>query len=182
VRLAEVPLGARLSELEFCVPVGGRGREPRGLAARDLARVFREHPSEELAREYAATVARLDFVPLRGYLRGFIDLVFRHGERYFVVDYKGNHLGDHASDYGPRGLSDAMLRGQYYLQYHLYALALHRYLGRRLRGYDYARHFGGVYYLFLKGMGPELGSSGVFFEKPPLARLEALSRLVEQAA
>jgi exodeoxyribonuclease V beta subunit len=182
VRLGEVPLAARLSELEFCVPVGGRGREPRALTARDLARVFREHPSEELAREYAAAVARLDFVPLRGYLRGFIDLVFRHGERYFVVDYKGNHLGDHASDYGPRGLTDAMLRGQYYLQYHLYALALHRYLGRRLRGYDYARHFGGVYYLFIKGMGPELGSSGVFFEKPPLARLEALSRLLEQAA
>jgi exodeoxyribonuclease V beta subunit len=184
VRLSDVPLGARLSELEFCVPVGRRavGREPRALSAKDLARVFREHPSAELAEEYAAWVSRLNFVPLHGYLRGFIDLVFRHGERYFVVDYKANHLGDHAAHYGPSGLSEAMLRGQYFLQYHLYALALHRYLGRRVRGYEYARHFGGVYYLFIKGMGPELGSSGVFFEKPPLARLEALSQLLEQAA
>ncbi|MEO8178927.1 MAG: exodeoxyribonuclease V subunit beta [Deltaproteobacteria bacterium] len=184
VRLSEVPLGARLTELEFCVPVGQRagGREPRALSAKDLARVFREHPSSELADEYAAWVSRLNFVPLRGYLRGFIDLVFRHGERYFVVDYKANHLGDHAANYRPSALSEAMLRGQYFLQYHLYALALHRYLGRRVRGYEYARHFGGVYYLFIKGMRPDLGSSGVFFEKPPLARLEALSQLLEQAA
>jgi exodeoxyribonuclease V beta subunit len=184
VRLADVPLGARLSELEFCVPVAGAhsGREPRAVSAKDLARVFREHPSAALAVEYAALVARLSFVPLRGYLRGFIDLVFRHEDRYFVVDYKANHLGDHVSAYGPQGLSEAMLRGQYFLQYHLYALALHRYLGQRVKDYEYGRHFGGVYYLFIKGMGPEHGSSGVFFEKPPLARLEALSRLLEQAA
>jgi exodeoxyribonuclease V beta subunit len=183
VRLADVPSRSRLSELEFCLPVGGRtpGREPRALSAPDLARVFREHPSAALAGEYAARVGRLGFVPLRGYLRGFIDLVFRHDERYFLVDYKANHLGDHAADYSPRALSEAMLRGQYFLQYHLYALALHRYLGRRLRGYDFARHFGGVYYLFIKGMGPGLGSSGVFFEKPPLGRLDALSRLLEHA-
>lgn len=72
-----------------------------------------------------------------------------------------------------------MARGQYFLQYHLYALALHRYLGRRVKAYDYERHFGGAYYLFIKGMGPALGASGVFFEKPPLRRLEALARLLD---
>jgi ATP-dependent exoDNAse (exonuclease V) beta subunit len=147
----------------------------------ELARVFREHPSAELPGEYAEAVSRLGFVPLRGFLRGYIDLVLVHDERYFLVDYKANHLGDYASDYAPEGLARAMLRGQYFLQYHLYALALHRYLGQRLRGYDFERHFGGVYYLFIKGMGPELGQSGVFYEKPPLARLDALSRLLEQA-
>jgi hypothetical protein len=65
------------------------------------------------------------------------------------------------------------------VQYHLYALALHRYLGRRLAGYRYRDHFGGVYYLFLKGMTPATaGRTGVFFERPPEARIEALAELV----
>ena len=128
---------------------------------------------------YADSVARLGFIPLRGFLRGFVDLVFRHDERYYLVDYKGNHLGSRASDYTPDALRAAMARGQYFLQYHLYALALHRYLGRRVKGYDYERHFGGVYYLFIKGMGPALGASGIFFERPPLGRLGALARLLD---
>ncbi|MEY4550739.1 MAG: helicase/exodeoxyribonuclease beta subunit [Pseudomonadota bacterium] len=183
LRLTDISLTNRLSELEFCVPVCERngGREPRALAARDLARVFREHPSTELHAQYAERVGRLNFIPLRGYLRGFIDLVFRHDGRFYVVDYKANHLGEHATHYAFPSLSEAMVRGQYFLQYHLYALALHRYLGRRVAGYRYEQHFGGVYYLFIKGMSPELGSSGVFFEKPPLARLDALSRVLELA-
>ena len=144
------------------------------------ARVFREFPSAALPRRYADAVGRLGFIPLAGFLRGFIDLVFRHGERFYLVDYKGNHLGASAADYAPEKLGDAMLRGQYFLQYHLYALALHRYLGRRLPGYSFERHFGGVFYLFIKGMAPEHGAAGVFYEKPPLERVEALGRLFER--
>lgn len=181
LRLADVPLAERLSELEFSLPVGSRGDAAltRSLNARQLGQVFRRHPSDVLPASYAESISRLGFIPLRGFLRGFVDLVFRHGERYFLVDYKGNHLGTRASDYTAEALGAAMARGQYFLQYHLYALALHRYLGRRVRGYDYGRHFGGVYYLFIKGMGPALGSSGIFFEKPPLERLEALARLLD---
>ncbi|HVZ31721.1 MAG TPA: exodeoxyribonuclease V subunit beta, partial [Polyangiaceae bacterium] len=184
VRLADVPLERRLTELEFCLPVaqGTPAGEPRALEARHLARIFREHPSAVITAEYAEAVGRLGFVPLRGYLRGFIDLVFQHGEQFFVVDYKGNYLGDHAEDYGPAALGTAMLEGQYFLQYHLYALAVHRYLARRISQYDFGRHFGGVYYLFLRGMGPEHGQAGVFFEKPPLSRLDALSRLLNEVA
>ena len=72
-----------------------------------------------------------------------------------------------------------MAHGHYFLQYHLYALALHRYLERRLPGYAYEQHFGGVYYLFVKGMSPATGCEcGVFFERPPQARLAALSSLL----
>lgn len=180
LKLAEVPLGQRLTELEFCVPVGGRQRLRAnvGLDAASLARVFRDHPSRAVPASYAESVARLGFVPLSGYLRGFIDLVVQHEGRYYVIDYKANHLGDHAEHYAPAALGHAMQHGQYFLQYHLYALAVHRYLARRVPGYSYDRHFGGAFYLFIKGMGPEHGSSGVFFEKPPLGRLEALSALL----
>jgi exodeoxyribonuclease V beta subunit len=180
--LSDIPLAERLSELEFCLPVASRGAgdDARALSSADLAQIFRRYPSEVLSDRYADSVSRLGFVPLRGFLRGFIDLVFRHDGCYYLVDYKANHLGVHASDYGAEALGNAMLRGQYFLQYHLYALALHRYLARRVPAYSFERHFGGVYYLFVKGMGPELGSSGIFFEKPPLERLNALGRLLDQ--
>ena len=71
-----------------------------------------------------------------------------------------------------------MSASHYFLQYHLYAVALHRYLARRVRGYHYDSHFGGVYYLFVKGMAPSTGPErGVFFERPPLARIQRLSTL-----
>jgi exodeoxyribonuclease V beta subunit len=48
-----------------------------------------------------------------------------------------------------------MAREAYVLQYLIYTVALHRYLRLRLPDYDYERHFGGVFYLFLRGMRPE---------------------------
>ena len=67
----------------------------------------------------------------------------------------------------------------YHLQYLLYTVALHRWLGRRIAGYDYERCFGGVYYLFLRGMQPGRIDSrgrpfGVYRARPPRALIEAL--------
>jgi len=66
------------------------------------------------------------------------------------------------------------------LQYHLYVMVLHRYLQQRLAGYDYETHFGEVYYLFIRGMQAGLGDTGVFRDRPPLARIEALSKLFQE--
>jgi exodeoxyribonuclease V beta subunit len=167
VRLADLPLGRRLSELEFRVPVAANG-EP--LTPQHLAAAFRAHPSPELLPSYADRVERLAFPSLRGFLKGYIDLVFMHEDRWYVVDYKTNHLGDFASDYHAARMGEEMA----YLQYHLYTLAVERLIRRFVRDYSYERHFGGVFYLFMKGMRPG-APGGVFFEKPPLARLEALS-------
>jgi exodeoxyribonuclease V beta subunit len=197
MRLADVPAAERIAELEFHLPVAGRiapsaEQKPqlalalgdqaggRPLVTREkIAAVFRKHPSEALRREYADRLRHLSFVPLEGYLKGYIDLVFVHRGRWYLADYKSNHLGDGPAAYAPDRLGDAMMHGHYYLQYHLYALALHRWLGRRLPNYDYGKSFGGVYYLFLKGMSPEGAGCGVFFEKPPRARIEALSKLLD---
>jgi exodeoxyribonuclease V beta subunit len=60
-------------------------------------------------------------------------------------------------------------------------LALHRFLARRLADYDYDRHFGGVFYLFLRGMDPQLGyDSGVFRERPSRSFIEALDRYLAE--
>jgi exodeoxyribonuclease V beta subunit len=114
-------------------------------------------------------------------LKGFIDLVFEHDGRFYVVDYKSNHLGPMPRDYGASSLVEAMLHHDYFLQYHLYVVAVHRWLSRRLRDYDYERHFGGVYYLFARGMSAEHPGMGVFVDRPSHARTEALSRVLEGA-
>ena len=124
-------------------------------------------------------IDNLEFSPLRGYMKGFIDLVFESGGRFYLVDYKSNWLGPEPAAYRPERLAEAMAREAYVLQYLIYTLALHRYLRLRVADYDYQRHFGGVYYLFLRGMDPALGSAcGVFRDRPTPALVAALDELM----
>jgi exodeoxyribonuclease V beta subunit len=178
--LGAVPRSRRMDELEFVFPVA-RGAAD-AVTARALADAFEAHPGGALPTAYASRVRSLRFVPLRGFLKGYIDLVFEHDGRFYVVDYKSNHLGATPADYRPPKLGDAMSHHDYFLQYHLYVLAVHRFLARRHRGYDYERHFGGVYYLFLRGMSPEHPGMGVFADRPPLPRIDAISAALSGAA
>jgi exodeoxyribonuclease V beta subunit len=173
-RLRDVPKARRFSELEFHLPVAA-GASAARLDRRALAAVFRDHPSSELPAAYADGVERLGFEPLSGFLKGYIDLVFVHAGRWYVVDYKTNHLSDFTHEYDTARMTAAMAESHYFLQYHLYALAVSRFLARYEPGFDYEKNFGGALYLFVKGMRPGR-PTGVFFEKPPLARLRALSR------
>lgn len=112
-----------------------------------------------------------------GYLTGFIDLVCEYRGRYYVIDYKTNSL----PDYRPEMLTEAMREHNYGLQYWLYTLVLHRYLRQRLPDYDYERHFGGALYLFVRGMLAEQPMSGVYRDRPDLARIEALAKIFDGA-
>lgn len=180
--LAQVPREKRMNELEFIFPLDARGGETeadRLLFARGaLADAFTAHARAPIPADYADQLRQLPFSPFAGFLRGFVDLVFEHGGRYYVVDYKSNHLGPAPADYAERLLPAAMSHAHYILQYHLYVVALHRYLAHRLSDYSYDRHFGGVFYLFVRGMAPERGmATGVFADRPPRALIEALSSL-----
>jgi exodeoxyribonuclease V beta subunit len=65
-----------------------------------------------------------------------------------------------------------MREARYLLQYYVYVDALDRYLARRVRGYSYERHFGGVIYAFLRGVGSENGRRyGLFCARPAARRL-----------
>lgn len=113
-----------------------------------------------------------------GYLTGFIDLVCAFPSsgmnRYYVMDYKTNSL----QDYSPDSLTHAMREHNYGLQYWIYTVVLHRYLQMRLPDYDYEKHFGGVRYLFVRGMQPDQPMSGVYQDRPDLERIEALAALL----
>ncbi|MDP6979746.1 MAG: exodeoxyribonuclease V subunit beta [Myxococcota bacterium] len=179
--LRALACGARLDEVEFLVPVA---EQADGLRAAHLAALFREFADDEVSRQlavdYAPRLERLRFESLTGYLRGFVDLMFEWRGRYYVVDYKSNHLGDNAADYQPAALLHPMQEHHYVLQYHLYTVAIDRYLAARVADYDYETHFGGVYYLFLRGMDPSAPTgTGIFQHRPSAARIAALSALLD---
>ena len=115
----------------------------------------------------------LQFEQIQGMVRGSIDLVFRHNGKYYLVDYKSNFLGSTLADYNEDELKKEMLHSHYDWQYLIYTLALHRYLQSVVPKYDYARDFGGVFYLFLRGMNGE-PQSGVFYDRPSVELITEL--------
>ncbi|MEW6595173.1 MAG: UvrD-helicase domain-containing protein [Thermodesulfobacteriota bacterium] len=177
--LQEVAGEQRIHELPFLFPVRADG--DRAVDRQMLARAMATGTAG-MSAEYAARLSTLDFPPLAGYLKGFVDLVFQYQGRWYIVDYKSNHLGDRYRDYDQAALGRAMMDHHYVLQYHLYGVALDRYLRLRLAGYRYEAQFGGVFYLFIKGMRPDLPGCGVFFDRPPAARIEALAALFGEKA
>ena len=115
----------------------------------------------------------LQFEQIQGMVRGSIDLVFRHNGKYYLVDYKSNFLGSSLADYNQEALKKEMLHSHYDWQYLIYTLALHRYLQSVVPHYDYARDFGGVFYLFLRRMNGE-PQSGVFYDRPSVELITEL--------
>lgn len=155
----------RLVEMEFLLPI-------EVLASPALNRVIQRHDP------LSARAGDLGFQTVQGMLKGFIDLVFEHNGKYYVLDWKSNYLGDDVSHYHGAALQAAMADHRYDLQYQIYALALHRFLRSRLPDYDYQQHFGGVYYLFLRGMDGE-SDNGIFSAKPTLEFLQDMDRLID---
>jgi exodeoxyribonuclease V beta subunit len=170
IRLQGVPRARRLDELEFTYPLAGF--DVAGVRA-----VLGAHGFAQGA--FAASLDALAFRDVTGFMRGFVDLVFEADGRYWLVDYKSNWLGPTLDEYRAERLPAVMARETYWLQYLIYTVVLHRLLGLRLPGYDYDGHVGGVFYLFLRGMTPELGAaSGVFHDRPSRALVEALDRWI----
>jgi len=113
-----------------------------------------------------------------GYLKGYVDLVFEHRDRYWVVDYKSNWLGPTLDHYRHENMAASIVAEQYDLQYLLYTLAVDRLLAQRVRGYDYDMHFGGVLYLYARGMRVENGPArGVYRARPSAGVVDALRAL-----
>lgn len=106
-------------------------------------------------------------------MKGFIDLAFKYQQRYYILDYKTNHLGDTLDEYSGEHLQREMREALYDLQYHIYILALHRYLCANDPGYTYEKHFGGAFYLFLRGIHSD-GGEGIYFDAPPKSIIEDL--------
>lgn len=145
---------------------------------------LRDQSLVSLLREHGVLGAgeTLEFDRVSGYLTGFVDLIFRFEGRFYILDYKSNHLGYREQDYNPQALQAAMREHRYDLQYLIYTVALQRYLRTRLRDFDYERHMGGSFYLFLRGVGAgDDSANGVFFDRPARELVDALDRLFSPA-
>ncbi|RNF83643.1 UvrD-helicase domain-containing protein [Montanilutibacter psychrotolerans] len=161
-RLCELPGDARRAELEFHFAL-----QPTSVDA--LLALLHAHG---VLRERQAFGARHR---LEGLMTGKIDLTYANGGRWYVLDYKSNRL----PAYDAASLASAMAHSEYDLQALIYTVALHRWLRFRLGdAYDYARDFGGVRYLFCRGLDAGSGSAaGVHADTPAVELIDALDNL-----
>lgn len=152
--LREITMENRLTEMEFYFPL----KSIEGS-------------------EFAFIDEGLTVNPSEGFIRGFIDSIVCHGGRYYIIDWKSNFLGGDESCYGEAALAAAMRDHRYTLQYLLYTVALDRFLAARIEGYSYDEYFGGVFYVFLRGV-QEGTSRGIFFARPGLDEIQKLSDML----
>ena len=166
--LSSVTMKDRLSELQFYFPL-----EP--ITPKKLKEIFARHGDTGIPAEFPDRIEELNFQPARGFMKGFMDLVFQYQGRFYLVDWKSNLLGHRVPDYGPEAMAAEMGEQFYILQYHLYVIALSQYLKMRIPNYDYDRHFGGVFYIFLRGVDPESGPEyGVYRDRPKRELIDTL--------
>lgn len=165
-RLAQLTTAQTLRESEFYFPMHGQRAER-------LAEIIRQHRDSafELPEHHT----------LKGMMHGFIDLIFEHEGKFYVADYKSTYLGSQLNDYHQEAMQANIEQNHYDVQYAIYALALHRYLRVRISDYTPERHFGGVYYFYLRGMTAEQ-PTGVYFRAIHRDFLDALDAVFEQPA
>jgi len=173
--LSDLGAGKWLCELEFFFPL-------RFVTSETLRKALAKWSGGESAVDLQALAGALRFRPAKGMLKGFMDLVFEHNGRFYLADWKSNHLGNRIEAYGAQALKGAMERNLYSLQYLVYTVALNRYLSLRVPDYSYETHFGGVLYLFLRGMDRERGEEfGVFRDTPSRELIDELTNCLIQA-
>ncbi len=158
--LSSVRSSNRINEMEFYFPM-------KPVSPHRLRKIFVDYGGIDLPDDFPGRLGKLSFSLTKGFMKGYIDLVFYDKDRFWLVDWKSNFLGTSAKDYGKDVLNYIMSKDFYILQYHLYILALHQYLQLRIPGFSYERHFGGVFYIFIRGVDPDKGPEfGIYKDLP----------------
>ena len=168
--LSRIGMKDRLTELEFYLPL-------QPITPKKLKKVFSDYGGAAMPSRFPGRVEELDFSPARGFMKGFIDLVVQSQGRFYIIDWKSNFLGNRIEEYNLERMAREMEESFYLLQSNLYVLALHQYLKKRVPDYRYREHFGGVFYIFLRGVDPKAGDEfGIYRDLPVEELVEALSR------
>ncbi|WP_206485700.1 exodeoxyribonuclease V subunit beta [Thalassotalea sp. G2M2-11] len=158
--LADLSASKVLKEAEFYFPMKNANVE-------QLSRLLIAHRDNAEGGSVSKRLHISYHRQLKGMMHGFIDLIFEHQGKFYLADYKSNHLGEQLQDYSPQRLQSNVIEHHYDLQYLIYSLALHRYLTQTLDNYQPEQHFGGVLYLYLRGMNPEqeIEQTGVYYRE-----------------
>jgi exodeoxyribonuclease V beta subunit len=164
ITLSSIPAKDRINEMEFHFPLNP-------IHPRQLEKIFSIYGGINLPVGFSEKIGRLTFPLSKGYMKGFLDLVFLAGDRYYIVDWKSNFLGNHLQDYSKAKLNGIMNNNYYILQYYLYSLALHQHLRLRRPDYRYDADFGGVFYIFIRGVEPDQGPEFGMYKDLPIFEL-----------
>lgn len=160
----------RVPEMEFAYPTSTN-------TLRNIQTAFESNPTPGIPKTWIDTLT-LEQVTIRAsMLRGFIDLVFEHKGQLYILDWKTNHLGNRIEAYRQDLMEESMSQHDYYLQYCLYCVALKRYIELRSPTTDYYEAFGGVFYLFVRGVS-DIEENGIFHDRPSRNLLDALDKAV----
>jgi exodeoxyribonuclease V beta subunit len=172
--LSQIKNNARLNELGFYFPL-------KNLSKQTLGSLFSKTEQPPALVGFADEIEKLNFSPLNGFIKGFIDLIFMYKGKFYIVDWKSNLIGKDINHYKEEHLIPIMQNDYYILQYHLYTLALHKYLKNRLPDYDYEKDFGGVFYIFLRGINKTKGHDyGIFRDRPKKELILEMERELEE--
>ena len=160
----------RLNEMEFCFPLNR-------ITPEKLKNIFAGYfqNCSSISTNFSEQMGRLNFSTTRGFMKGFIDLIFFYENKFYIVDWKSNLLGRTIEDYNQERLLSTMNEDLYFLQYHLYTLAVHQYLKTRIPDYNYEKNFGGVFYIFIRGVNPDKGPLfGIYNDMPKIDLVDRL--------
>ncbi|OEU81217.1 MAG: hypothetical protein BA872_01630 [Desulfobacterales bacterium C00003060] len=147
--LAQLKEEERLHEVEFYYPFSFPVNEPEKI------------PDCEIANQY---------------IRGFVDLVFKHNKKFYIADWKSNYI---ESGYDQQSMEINMNHADYHLQYKLYTVAVLRWLKQAMDDrFDPEKNFGGILYFYLRGMGTGNGNGIYYVPADELRSLEELEREV----
>jgi len=162
---------SRMAHAGLTAAFDAGGRRIKGIGA--CARLLREmeflYPIPEEAHPKLGEEAA-GFSVGRGFVKGFIDVVFEEDGLAYLGDWKSDHL----RDFAPASL-EAHVHEHYGTQIRLYSLALARLLGLRDES-DHRRRFGGIVYCFLRAMKPDASGAGVHFTRPSWSDLVGWER------
>ncbi len=168
LRLSSVHCSNRINEMEFYFPL-------KPVSPNRLRKIFADYGGIDLVDNFQDRLGKLSFSLTKGFMKGYIDMVFYDQDRFWLVDWKSNFLGNSIEDYNKNVLNNVMSRDLYILQYHLYIIALHQYLQLRIPDFNYEQHFGGVFYIFIRGVDPDNGPEyGIYKDIPDASLVDAL--------
>ncbi|MEY8715697.1 exodeoxyribonuclease V subunit beta [Francisella philomiragia] len=161
--LKDIPNTKTLKEAEFYFPITNEK-----LYKKNIIKILAEYRNQII--DYDEFASQKIF----GMLHGFIDLIFEYDGKFYVADYKSNYLGSTLEDYNQAAMSEKNQSSFYDLQYLIYSVALDKYLRQNIENYNYEKHFGGVYYFYLRGMKD---GYGVYRARPTLEIINKIANL-----
>lgn len=162
--LRDLPEDGRIAEMEFFIRIEND---------------FDEQQLSEIIKDCSKTENYGENSVKKGFLHGFIDLVAKIDGKYYIIDWKSNNLGSRFADYGNDSLKEEMKKHNYYLQYMLYLSAFDKYMTTVDPGYSYEKNFGGIIYVFLRGVDAESDKTGIFQDRPDEQKLRKIQWLLE---